>query len=115
MPALPASGKASRLDIAAARRHPMKTLRLLSLLLFTIAGVTATQAQDYPSKPVHFIVPYAAGGSGDLLARLLGDKLSKMWGQQVVVENKPGAGGLIGTEAAAHADPDGYTIYLATD
>jgi tripartite-type tricarboxylate transporter receptor subunit TctC len=64
---------------------------------------------------VRFVVPYAAGGSGDLLARLLGEKLSKIWGQQVVVDNKPGAGGLIGTEFAARSDPDGYTIYLATD
>lgn len=93
----------------------MKALRLISLLLLAFCGLAGAQAQDFPSRPVHFIVPYAAGGSGDLLARLLGDKLSKMWGQQVVVENKPGAGGLIGTEAAAHADPDGYTIYLATD
>jgi tripartite-type tricarboxylate transporter receptor subunit TctC len=93
----------------------MKTFRVFSLLLFAMASFASAKADDFPSRPVHFIVPYAAGGSGDLLARLLGDKLSKMWGQQVVVENKPGAGGLIGTEAAAHADPDGYTIYLATD
>jgi tripartite-type tricarboxylate transporter receptor subunit TctC len=93
----------------------MKAFRAISLLLFAIASLAKAQAEDFPSRPVHFIVPYAAGGSGDLLARLLGDKLSKTWGQQVVVENKPGAGGLIGTEAAAHADPDGYTIYLATD
>lgn len=93
----------------------MKALRLIPLLLLAFCGLAGAQAQDFPSRPVHFIVPYAAGGSGDLLARLLGDKLSKMWGQQVVIENKPGAGGLIGTEAAAHADPDGYTIYLATD
>jgi tripartite-type tricarboxylate transporter receptor subunit TctC len=72
-------------------------------------------ADDFPSRPVHLIVPYAPGGSGDLIARLLGDKLSTLWGQQVVVEDKPGAGGLIGTEAAAHATPDGYTLYLATD
>jgi tripartite-type tricarboxylate transporter receptor subunit TctC len=64
---------------------------------------------------VHLIVPYAPGGSGDLIARLLGEKLSTLWGQQVVVEDKPGAGGLIGTEAAAHTTPDGYTLYLATD
>lgn len=93
----------------------MAALRLISLVLLAIAGLQPAAAQDFPSRPVHFVVPYAAGGSGDLLARLLGDKLSKMWGQQVVVDNKPGAGGLIGTEAAAHADPDGYTIYLATD
>ena len=75
----------------------------------------ATAAETFPSRPVHLIVPYAPGGSGDLIARLLGDKLSTLWGQQVVVENRPGAGGLIGTEAAAHAAPDGYTLYLATD
>jgi tripartite-type tricarboxylate transporter receptor subunit TctC len=84
-------------------------------LLFASAGLTTASAQDFPTKPVRFVVPYAAGGSGDLLARLLGDKLAKLWGQQVVVDNKPGAGGLIGTEAAARSDPDGYTIYLATD
>jgi len=91
---------------------------------FTIGGLTATAADapfaeaaadDYPSRPVQLIVPYAPGGSGDLLARLLGNQLSKLWGQQVVVENKPGAGGLIGTEAAAKSAPDGYTLYLATD
>jgi tripartite-type tricarboxylate transporter receptor subunit TctC len=86
---------------------------LISLLLFS--PTSGVLAQDFPNKPVRFIVPYAAGGSGDLLARLLGDKLAKIWDQQVVVDNKPGAGGLIGTEAAAHADPDGHTIYLATD
>jgi tripartite-type tricarboxylate transporter receptor subunit TctC len=85
---------------------------ILVLLLVLASGA---QAQDYPTKPLRFVVPYAAGGSGDLLARLLGDKLSKLWGQQVVVDNKPGAGGIIGTEAAARAEPDGYTIYLATD
>src|SRR6516164_4482966 len=58
---------------------------------------------------------YAAGGSGDLLARLLGNKLAGIWGQQVVVDNRPGAGGLIGTEFAARSEADGYTLYLATD
>src|SRR6185503_4357377 len=82
------------------------------VVLLPVAGASA---QDFPTKPVRFVVPYAAGGSGDLLARLLGDKLAQLWGQQVVVDNKPGAGGLIGTEAAARAEPDGYTIYLATD
>jgi tripartite-type tricarboxylate transporter receptor subunit TctC len=80
-----------------------------------LAPLAAAAAENYPSRPVQLIVPYAPGGSGDLLARLLGNALSKRWGQQVVVENKPGAGGLIGTEAAAKSAPDGYTLYLATD
>ena len=90
-------------------------IRLVTALALLFWALPTVQAQDFPNKPVKFIVPYAAGGSGDLLARLLGDKLAKLWGQQVVVDNKPGAGGLIGTEAAARAEPDGYTIYLATD
>jgi len=81
----------------------------------SLAPIYATAAENYPSRPVQLIVPYAPGGSGDLLARLLGDALSKQWGKQVVIENKPGAGGLIGTEAAAKSAPDGYTLYLATD
>src|SRR5277367_5390354 len=80
-----------------------------------LTPLVAAAADTFPSRPVHLIVPYAPGGSGDLIARLLGDKLSALWGQQVVVENRPGAGGLIGTEAAAHAAPDGYTLYLGTD
>jgi tripartite-type tricarboxylate transporter receptor subunit TctC len=80
-----------------------------------LTPLPSAAAENYPSRPVQLIVPYAPGGSGDLLARLLGNALSKQWGQQVVVENKPGAGGLIGTEAAAKSAPDGYTLYLATD
>jgi tripartite-type tricarboxylate transporter receptor subunit TctC len=72
-------------------------------------------AQDFPNRPVRFILPYAAGGTGDIIVRLLGPKLSSIWGQQLVVDNRPGAGGVIGTEAAARAEPDGYTLYLATD
>src|SRR5437773_1200965 len=99
----------------AARRLQMKLTRVISMVILGLASVAGAQAQDYPSRPVRFVVPYAAGGSGDLLARLLGERLSAKWGQQVVVDNKPGAGGLIGTEFAARSEPDGYTIYLATD
>jgi tripartite-type tricarboxylate transporter receptor subunit TctC len=95
------------------------TRRNFGLLALTVVATLApfenAIAQDFPLRPLRLIVPYAPGGSGDLIARLLGDKLSALWGQQVVVENKPGAGGLIGTETAAHAPPDGYTLYLATD
>jgi tripartite-type tricarboxylate transporter receptor subunit TctC len=85
-----------------------RVILILSLLL-----VSGAQAQEFPAKPLRFVVPYAAGGSGDLLARLLGDKLSKLWGQQVVVDNKPGAGSNIAAEHVARAAPDGYTILLA--
>jgi tripartite-type tricarboxylate transporter receptor subunit TctC len=67
-------------------------------------------AQDYPKRSVKIIVPFAAGGTADLMPRIVGDWLSRKWGQAVVIENKPGAGGNIGAEAAFHADPDGYTL-----
>jgi tripartite-type tricarboxylate transporter receptor subunit TctC len=91
------------------------SLRAIAALILALTPLANAAAQEFPSKPVRFVVPYAAGGSGDLLARLLGGKLSSMWGQQVVVDNRAGAGGLIGTEAAARAEPDGHTLYLGTD
>jgi tripartite-type tricarboxylate transporter receptor subunit TctC len=90
-------------------------LRAVTMIGLALASLAIAQAQDFPSRPVRFVVPYAAGGSGDMLARLLGNRLAAMWGQQVVVDNRPGAGGLIGTEFAARSEPDGYTLYLATD
>ena len=91
------------------------SIRAITTLMIALASLASASAQEFPPKPVRFIVPYAAGGSGDLLARLLGNKLSSMWGQQVVVDNRAGAGGLIGTEAAARSEPDGHTLYLGTD
>src|SRR6185503_3644672 len=73
----------------------------------------ASFAQEYPSKPVRFIVPYAPGGSSDILARTLGQKLAESLGQQFVVDNRPGAGSMVGTDAAAKSAPDGYTIILS--
>src|SRR3954469_3385940 len=70
-------------------------------------------ADLYPSKPVHIIVPYPAGGVADLLPRLVGQKISEKWGQPVIVENKVGASGNIGMAAGAQAEPDGYTLVLA--
>ena len=90
-------------------------LRAATTLSLALVSLASAQAQEFPSRPVRFVVPYAAGGSGDMLARLLGNKLASIWGQQVVVDNRAGAGGLIGTEFAARSEPDGYTLYLATD
>ena len=74
----------------------------------------AAWAQSYPAKPVRLIIPFPPGGATDIFGRVLAQKLGELLGQQVVVENRPGAGGTIGTELAAKAAPDGYTILLAT-
>jgi tripartite-type tricarboxylate transporter receptor subunit TctC len=66
----------------------------------------------WPAKPVRIIVPFPAGGATDVTARLLGNRLQEVWGQPVVIENKPGAGGNIGADAAAKSDPDGYTVFI---
>ena len=79
---------------------------------FVSALLGAAQAQSYPAKPIRLIAPFPPGGSTDLLARLIGQKLTEAWGQQVVVENRGGAGGTIGVELAARAAPDGYTIVM---
>jgi tripartite-type tricarboxylate transporter receptor subunit TctC len=74
----------------------------------------AISQAGYPNRVVRMICPFPAGGAVDITARLLSARLSEMWGQQIVIENKPGAGGNIGAEAAAHADPDGYTIFIVS-
>jgi tripartite-type tricarboxylate transporter receptor subunit TctC len=81
----------------------------LLLLLLPSLGL----AQPYPSKPIRFLVPFPPGGSSDLIARAIAPRMSERLGQPVVVENRPGAGGMIGVEAVAKAAPDGYTIGLA--
>jgi tripartite-type tricarboxylate transporter receptor subunit TctC len=85
-------------------------------LLFLLAALAAAQvqAQSYPAKPIRLIVPYAAGGTSDILARQIGPKLSEAWSQPVVVENKTGANGNVGADFVARSAPDGYTL-LITD
>jgi tripartite-type tricarboxylate transporter receptor subunit TctC len=87
----------------------MRTLR--SILLVVCTALPA-HAQDYPSRPVHFVVPYTPGTGADILARLLGPKLGEKWNVAVITENKPGATGNIGTEYVAKAPPDGHTLLL---
>jgi tripartite-type tricarboxylate transporter receptor subunit TctC len=88
------------------------TLPLVSLLATVLAAPAPAAAQDYPSRPITLIVPYAAGGGNDVMARTAAERMSKTLGQQIVVENRAGAGGSIATRQVAKADPDGYTLGL---
>src|SRR5262245_16689085 len=108
----------------AGRRCVMSVIRLarLPIGLSTIAGIllgclaTSSFAQSYPAKPIRIVVPFAAGGITDVLARALGQRLGEAWKQQVVIENRPGgASGQVGTETAARAAPDGYTLLVTAD
>lgn len=87
----------------------------LSFLMLLIGPGASVHAQTYPSKPIRIVVPYTAGGPADLLVRALGQKLTEIWGQQVVVENRPGANEIIAAEAVAKSPGDGYTFLLASD
>jgi tripartite-type tricarboxylate transporter receptor subunit TctC len=90
-------------------------LKLSVLLALVVVMATGAAAQDWPSRPVRFIVPFPAGGSTDVGARLVGEYLSRSLRQQIVVENKSGANGNIGIETAAKSPPDGYTVLVTTD
>jgi len=84
-------------------------LAVIALLAFAVPAA----AETYPDRPITMVVPYAAGGSSDILARLLGERMGKALGQQIVVDDRGGAGSRIGIEIVAHAAPDGYTLLLA--
>jgi tripartite-type tricarboxylate transporter receptor subunit TctC len=88
---------------------------IIALLALAIASPMAAEAQEWPNRPIRFIVPFPAGGSTDVAARVIGEYLSRKLGQQIVVENKSGASGVVGTEAAAKSAPDGYTILIVSD
>ena len=87
---------------------------LLLLLSWLLVSLSLAHAQNYPDKPIRFIVPSAAGGSVDRLARSIGQRLGEKWGQAVVVDNRPGGGGTVATENVANAKPDGYTLLIGT-
>ena len=93
----------------------MRTRRLLPGLLAILAALapaSPAQAQHWPAKPVKIIVPFAAGGNGDIIARLIAPSLGEALGQQFVVENRPGAGGTFAAEAVARSAADGYTLFM---
>ncbi|MGB8435076.1 MAG: tripartite tricarboxylate transporter substrate-binding protein, partial [Burkholderiales bacterium] len=90
----------------------MNKLLTAAFLAFALTGVAAAQ-DKWPSRPIRMIVPFPPGSSPDLVGRMLAEKLTPALGQPVVVENKPGAGGMVGTAQVANADPDGYTIGLS--
>ena len=87
---------------------------LLLLLSWLLVSLSLAHAQNYPDKPIRLIVPSAAGGSVDRLARSIGQRLGEKWGQAVVVDNRPGGGGTVATENVANAKPDGYTLLIGT-
>ncbi|MFL5102373.1 MAG: Bug family tripartite tricarboxylate transporter substrate binding protein [Xanthobacteraceae bacterium] len=86
---------------------------ILMVVLAALIAPSAVSAQDYPSRPVKMIVPVPAGGITDVLARILQEPLTRKWGQPIVIDNRPGAGGNLGTEAAFKSDPDGYTVLFS--
>ena len=89
---------------------------VLGLLVANVPALAYGQADKYPHKPIRIVVPYPAGGGGDIIANIVGEKLTAAWGQRVLIENRPGASGMIGTAyIAREAIPDGYMILLATD
>ena len=87
-------------------------LRLSLATLALIMGAASTLAQQYPNKPIRLIVPYPAGGATDVVARLVSERMSEDLGQQIFVENRPGAGTMIGASAVARSPADGYTLLL---
>ncbi len=90
---------------------------LFLLIFFIYGGTVSSHAQpprtlNYPERPIRLIVPFPPGGANDILARLVGPRLTSAWGQPVIIDNRPGAGGMTGTALAAKTAPDGYTLVL---
>ena len=88
-------------------------MRLFRIAAMMLLAVPVAAAQQYPNKPIRMIVPFAPGGGSDIVARIVGQKMTEAMGQTVVVDNRPGAASMLGTELAAHAPADGYTLLLA--
>src|SRR5688572_16255 len=96
----------------ALQRTTFVTLVATGIALAAAPGIAAQTSQDFPTKPVRLIIPFTAGSATDLLARRIALKMSETWGQQVVVDNRPGGGGTLATAIVAKATPDGYTLLV---
>lgn len=107
--------KAPSVHGGATRRKFRQHCLGVSLLLSLLCAPSAVHSQAFPSKPIRLVVPFQAGGGNDLLARIISQKFLEKWGQPVIVDNRPGAGGNVGADFVAKAAPDGYTILLATN
>lgn len=95
--------------------HPMMSRRIFAAAVLCSAAFTASAQDKFPSKPITVVVPQAAGGANDAIARVVAQKLGEQLGQSVVVENRPGAGGTLATGTTARARNDGYTLLLTSD
>ena len=91
-------------------RHPLLTACMAGLACTFSLAAPMARAADFPAKPIRIVVPYSAGGTADVLPRIIGEKLTALWGQPVIIDNRPGAGGNIGADMVAKAAPDGYTL-----
>lgn len=100
--------------VLSCRKRLLTMLACVSLFGLSFQAVPAEDAASYPTKPITIVVPFSSGGTTDILARLIGQRLSDRWKVAVVVDNKPGAGGNIGTAQVARSDPDGYTLVMGT-
>src|SRR4051812_37275934 len=92
-----------------------RVTRAASTAILAFAAVASASAQNYPTKPIRIVIAQAPGSATDVISRVVGNRLSEALGQPVIIEAKPGAGGALGTEAAARSAPDGYTLFMANN
>src|ERR1044072_375032 len=97
------------------RSRMRRSFALVTAIAACLVAIPSAHAQPYPQKPVRIVVPYSAGGPVDVLTRGLAQRLSELWGQPVIVDNKPGGNEIVAAQSVASAAPDGYTLMMASD